>query len=280
MIEMRCEFESYQQWREWHNSNWTRKQFLTDTIIADIQAWGLIEPISNVRHHPADIVIDESRLIESITAGRLSSRKRADLLALEIALDDLPAERRDAVKILGAEGLTRLALVLRGLFPYYLSTEYLPTKAEKKKHYPIAHLDLMTPEFPRASFDIFLSAHVFEHVPQIKMAIASIAQMLKPGGFLISSFPFDPRNEQTITRAELTTGGEVVHLLEPEYHGNPVRPEEGSLVFQLPGWDILEMCGDAGLINAKMLLLASSRHGIAAIGRVGVFVLVAQKPTR
>lgn len=279
MTELRCAFTTFDQWRQWREANKTQEKKITDSIVADVRRWGLIEPVSCVYQRPQDIEIDsnESRLFVSIASGRLNSRKRADLLALEIAVASLPAPKGTNPNILGAEGLTHTARILRSTFPYYLSTEYLPTQQEKDRHYPIPHLDLMDIGFPSDSFDIFFSAHVLEHVPKISVALAEIARTLRPGGVLVSTFPFNPAIEKTVTRARLASDGGVEHLLEPEYHGNPVRPEEGSLVFQAPGWDILNVCADAGLVNPRMLLLASSRHGIAAHRSIGAFALLANK---
>lgn len=95
---------------------------------------------------------------------------------------------------------------------------------------------------------------------------------------MVSTFPFDPSRIESLTKARIKENGEIEYLMEPEYHGNPVRVSEGSLVFQLPGWDVLDMCSAAGLVNSRMLLVASSRHGIVSTGSVGIFLLFAQKP--
>jgi len=36
-------------------------------------------------------------------------------------------------------------------------------------------------------------------------------------------------------------------------------PELGSLVFTIPGWDIIPNCREAGFARAEMILLASAR---------------------
>ena len=64
--------------------------------------------------------------------------------------------------------------------------------------------------------------------------------------------------------------------MEPEYHGNPVAKSEGSLVFETPGWDILERAKRAGFRDVYMKFLVSERHGILT-DELGVFVLCASK---
>jgi hypothetical protein len=113
-------------------------------------------------------------------------------------------------------------------------------------------------------------------VPDIGGALKEIERVMTPGGYLVSTFPFDPSRESTLTKARLVDGN-IEHLMEPEYHGNPVRATEGSLVFQSPGWDIIETCESAGFAKAQLIFVASSRYGISSNGIPGVFVLVAQK---
>ncbi|WP_420010600.1 class I SAM-dependent methyltransferase [Tateyamaria sp.] len=127
-----------------------------------------------------------------------------------------------------------------------MGTEFLPSEKEKSNFFPIPHMDLCNIEFKNESFDMFMSADVLEHVPNLDLAIKNIFETLKPGGFFVSSFPFSPQRSATIVKALINENGNLEHILEPEYHGNPVDPESGSLVFSLPGWDILSNLRDIG----------------------------------
>jgi hypothetical protein len=51
--------------------------------------------------------------------------------------------------------------------------------------------------------------------------------------------------------------------MEPEYHGNPLDPQ-GSLVFSIPGWDILDAARASGFAVAEMVAMSSRRYGIVA----------------
>lgn len=77
--------------------------------------------------------------------------------------------------------------------------------------------------FPDASFDIFVTQDVLEHVFHPARALREIHRVLKPGGAHIFTAPKHRGLARTICRAELDeTSGEVRYLLEAQYHGNPV----------------------------------------------------------
>ena len=278
MVELALAFESYSSLQESLRKEGHLIRSKVRTILDDVVQNGLVEPITGTRYSGPDIKVDRDRPQVSVVAGPFNSRSRADMLAVEYGRDLLPPQRRKRMKFLGAEGITPLSMILRGLTPYYLATEYLPTQEEKKTHFPISHLDLMNIDFEPASFDMFFSAHVLEHVPDIAGAIHQIARTLAPGGVLVSTFPLDPDREHTLTKARLNAEGGIEHLEEPEYHKNPVQLHEGSLVFQLPGWDILDLCRNAGLTEAAFVMFASTAHGVLGRKNLGVFALIARKP--
>jgi hypothetical protein len=56
---------------------------------------------------------------------------------------------------------------------------------------------------------------------------------------LLFTVPFITTKEENVIRAEVGSDGEIVHLLEPEYHGDPVN-DEGCLCFYHFGWSLLE----------------------------------------
>lgn len=276
MYEMRLGFEDHAAFIKWRSSIASDARRIVDDMVAKVERDGIIEPISGRRF--TDVPVDRRRLHLSIDGGVLNCRKRVGLLAVEMAVESLRNEVRRRPKILGAEAVTYVASILRGGYPYYLGTEYLPTEEERSAEFPIPHLDLMDINLAAESFDVFFSAHVLEHVPSVETAIREVARILKPGGILVSTYPFRHDRVLTETKARLSKSGQIEHLMEPEYHGNPVRKEEGSLVFQLPGWDILEMCRRHGLTNAKLVLMASAKHGVVCEGTVGLFTLFARKP--
>jgi len=92
-------------------------------------------------------------------------------------------------------------------------------------------------------------------------------------GGLVSTFPFNPGGRETEVKARETTNG-TEFLNPPECHGDPINPK-GSLVYQIPGWDILEKMRDAGWSRVEMVMRISAEHGVIAADMPGVFALVA-----
>lgn len=279
-VEIQVDFRSLGEWKSWRAKNRDSFALWRDLIVERVRRAGVNEPISGKVHSAAEIKIDLANLYETISVGQLNSRKRAGLFALELARKSSGRERAAKAKILGAEGLTRAALIMRGAYSYYVGAEYLPTQHERQKHFPIPHLDLMNADFPSEFFDLFYSADVLDLVPDLNRALSEIYRLLNDGGVMVSTFPFNREEEETKVCAVVNIDGAIWHLTPPSYHRNPVRPEEGSLVFATPAWDILSRCRDAGFVDAKMTLYASSTYGVANSSNLGVLVLSALKAAR
>jgi len=278
VIELRRCFESNAEFETWTETQAAKIKRWQAAVVNDARRFGVFEPISNRHFAPVEIDVDLDRLIVSLSAGHLNSRKRAGLLALDAAVKSLPGRRSNSVKILAAEAVTPVASILRAEFPYLLCTEFIPEISERDAQFPVTHLDLTAIELPGNSFDVFFSAHVLEHVPEISNVLDQVHHVLSPGGLLVSTFPFHSNRAETVTKARLTTQG-VEHLAEPEYHGNPMNTESGSLVFELPGWDILDQAREVGYSKAALMVMVSSRYGVVSNDRAGVFALIAQKAT-
>lgn len=134
----------------------------------------------------------------------------------------------------------------------------------------IRHEDATALSFADRSLDLIVSTDVYEHVPDIEATLAEAARVLRPGGTLLFSVPFWDSRDTTERRAALENG-EVVELLEPQYHGNPISAG-GSLVFFDYGWDLLDMCSAAGFDDPRALAYWSSTYGYLGNGYQLVFV--------
>jgi hypothetical protein len=102
-----------------------------------------------------------------------------------------------------------------------------------------------------------------------------VARVLRPGGIFVSTFPFAFESVETVVHARLEAG-KITHLRNPQFHDDPLDAC-GALVFQVPGWDVLDLCREAGLIDARIVLHASAHHGIVADYPPGALVLSARK---
>lgn len=275
--EIREVFRSLSEWMIWIQSH----KFLRDgpyieEILGCIKQVGLIDPLTGHAFLPNEVRIVGDNLRETIRAGQLISRHRALLVELRQAgLMNAGLLGRKA-KIYAPEALTEFALYMRGRYPRFLGSEYAETEEEKASLFPIPHQDIQTLKFSDASFDLVLSNDVFEHVPDLDKALMECGRVLKPDGHLIATFPFAFNREDGIKKAILD-GNLVKYLAEPEYHGNPMNSEKGSLVFEVPGWNLVERAKRAGFSDAAYVFNSSARHGILGPDLAGMFVFCASK---
>jgi SAM-dependent methyltransferase len=267
--EISCAFASHAEWQAFSAAN----PWLIDPVYIQ-------QVVEQVRHHglrsefhgdtPAlDVEIIGDNYRETLTARGCTSRVRMvlDLLYQELG-DDLSR------RILMLEGVTPFALAVRGRWPFAVGTEYAPTAELRRAIFPIPHCDIQDCDYEAGVFDAVVSNDVLEHVPDLQAAVRETKRILKPGGVMIATFPFTFLQE-TQVKARFEAGG-IVHLMEPEYHGNPIDPEAGSLVFQVPGWDILDLCRAAGFRRAEMIFISSAARGIVGARFAGGLVLRAQ----
>ncbi|MDJ0391323.1 methyltransferase domain-containing protein [Roseomonas sp. E05] len=99
--------------------------------------------------------------------------------------------------------------------------------------------DAQNMTFPDNSFDLLITEDMLEHVPFPEKAFDEIHRVLKPGGHHIGTIPIKWHLEKSAPRAKIV-GGKVIHLEEPEYHGDPFRPE-GILAYTDFGRDMIDV---------------------------------------
>jgi len=134
---------------------------------------------------------------------------------------------------------------LSGTNPHSLVTSYYKPGA-------VLHQDMTSLTFRDNSFDLCLSFEDLEHIPDYNKAIAELYRVTRPGGHVLLSTPFILENEHTLIRATINENGEITHLLEPEYHGDPVLPQ-GILCYYHFGWDLLDSFRHAGFSSVKII---------------------------
>lgn len=249
---------------------------LLQDCIQVTQALGFLEPLTGEHIPPEAIQIQGPNYRESLIANGLLSRNRAILWLLEQLYGSLEDLRRQDVYLV--EALSGFALWMRRRLEAerLICSEYLEDAEQAFSEIP--HQDLCALTFSDASFDLVLCNELFEHVQDLDLAFREIARVLRPGGRLLSTFPLAFGQQESIKKALYNTAtGEPVLIGEAEYHGDPVRPESGSLVYRIPGWEVLDQLQAAGFADVAIHHIVSWKHGVLGSDLPGVLVVEAQR---
>lgn len=153
----------------------------------------------------------------------------------------------------------------------FLSDEFVSGQSNSAG---VRHEDATRSSFDGSSLDAILSFDVFEHVPDYLAAFREANRILRKGGTLLFTVPFLPAEQKTEVRARFDAGGNIEHLLPPQYHGDPVQPEKGVLCFYGFGWDVIDVLKSVGFSDAYTLWYGSSDYGYLGEPQM---VLIAKK---
>jgi len=264
----RSEFEKF-----WKRSGFQKnKEFYVNQALELLNQKGFWCEFNGVQFASHQIEIRGENYRETLAAGGFNSRQRAINHEVFRLIGSQP---KFDIKIFSPEAVTEFALAYRGVYPKFLGTEYSEKVEIHRRLYPIPIEDLNALSFPNAAFNLVIAGDVFEHIPDIDQGLSELSRILKEDGGLVATFPFHPFSDIGIEKARLVNDV-IQYVSEPEYHGNPLEPE-GSLVFQVPGWDILKRVKKAGFRSASMVWHYSPQLGVLSNDIVGVFVLIAQK---
>lgn len=240
------------------------------------QALGILEPFSGEHIPPEALQIQGTNYRESIIGNGLLSRNRAALKVLEQSYGSLEALAQLDVYLV--EALTGFALWLRRKLgdERLVCSEFLDD-AEVQRH-DIDHQDLCALSFADAKFDLVLCNELFEHVRDLDLAFREIARVLRPGGRLVATCPMAFGQHDSILKAQHNPrSGRTELITEAEFHGDPIRPQEGSLVYRIPGWELIDQLQAAGMAEATIHHVASWKHGVLGSDLPGVLVIEAQR---
>ena len=267
-------FRGIDDFRAWSAENsWIHECERAKEIVDHVRAHGItgawLGHVSADRVHCDDLNYRESLLVDG-----LNPRQRAVLDLLTV----LPAARNPRYTLIyAAEGVTTFAGCLSERFPKFIGSEYAPTEAEQRKIWPVQHQDLAHLTMSDASFEVIICNEVFEHLPDLHGSLRELARVLKPGGTLVATFPFLPFREKSIEKAHVQPDGTTEYFTTPEYHGNPIDPKGGSLVYRIFGWDILECALEVGFQHCEIVMISSIKAGITGADSAAIYVLLAHR---
>ena len=233
---------------------------------------GLLEPLTGLQIEPRRIEMSRDNLRESILASGCLSRHRAITRVLELLGETLASLRQQRIYVPETStGLIRW--LVRHVAPHRLEVSDYLQDAEIAAADPRRHQNLCALTYGDDSFDLVICNDVFEHVYDLPKALDEVRRVLKPGGRLLATFPMAFGQRESVVKAEFQ-GDDQPALFrgEPEYHGDPIRPTRGSLVYQIPGWDILDLAATLGFSAVGMHLISSWKYGVLGADLPGVLV--------
>lgn len=152
---------------------------------------------------------------------------------------------------------------LAARFPLLVSSEYFPGhdfgEIVETAAMPVRNEDVTRLTFDDSSFEMILCFDVLEHVPDYRAALQEFRRVLCKGGQLVLSVPFSYAQE-TLVRARINGAGNIEHLVEPCYHGDPLS-ENGVLSYYDFGMDLLDELATVGFDEGFLACYYSFQWG-------------------
>ncbi|MDC8098324.1 class I SAM-dependent methyltransferase [Chryseobacterium rhizosphaerae] len=215
------------------------------------------------------IKIRTENLREDATCKKCNSNSRKRHLTEEIlelinkknktSYNSLRKIKKDSgLKIYNVESNGALHHYLKHINNYVCSEYFGPYEMYGKEQHGILNVDLMNIPFDDNTFDLVVSTEVFEHIPNPYKAFSEVYRILKKGGAHVFTVPYYEDKENDEVRAFLDDNNEIVHLMKPEYHGDPIRSDEGILVYTVFAKEMhkkLEAIGFEVEVNKKRSII-------------------------
>ena len=201
-------------------------------------------------------------------ATHFNNRMRAACQLYDIEIEPY---YNDSIYI--TEQLTPMYSYFKEKFPNTVGSEYLGDDIAlgSINHVGLRNEDLTRLTMDNEKFDAVISFDVFEHIPNFIDAFSECYRVLKAGGRLFWTVPFIFNSRENIIRSVIKEG-ELVHILEPEYHGNPTTNSK-ILCFQHFGWAMLDDIKKVGFKDAYAVLFRSEEFGYLGFNQA-VFVAI------
>lgn len=187
----------------------------------------------------------------------LNNRTRAALHCF-----DLFADTQENDKIFIMESTTALYHYMKARYSGLVGAEYLGDSVPLGtcNSDGIRNEDARDLTFDDCSLDCVLHFDVLEHIFGYNDALLECHRVLRKGGTMMFTAPFDINSAKNIKRAEPRKDGSIHHILEPEYHGDPLS-EGGILCFWHFGWELIKNLRLAGFSDAYAAIFHSEPMG-------------------
>lgn len=238
---------------------------------------GIRDPLSDRPIPPDQLEVKGLNLRETIVTDGLNSRQRAELLVLRHLIEAGELPPLNTLRLYLSEAVTPFAKNLQALVPHIRCSEYLP-EPDHWLRGKVPNRDIRRIGLPPAALQCVICNEVLEHVEELDKALAGLAEVLNLGGYLLATVPFAYGRYENVIKARWRGEGVEPEMLgEPEWHGDPVHPQRGSLVYQIPGWELLDQLRAAGFRDAALHAVSSTTYGVLGQELPIVFVLAAKR---
>jgi SAM-dependent methyltransferase len=144
----------------------------------------------------------------------------------------------------------------------YVATHYFKDVEPGASYQGFRCEDLEAMTFPDECFDLVITQDVFEHIFDYRSGFREVMRTIRSGGAHVFTTPKYRGLSKTQDRA-IRNNGEVVHLFEPEYHGNPID-SNGSLVTVRYGDDICEIVWNETRCPTTIYVIREDKTGTIA----------------
>lgn len=245
--------------------------------LQQVLSCGIRDPLTDRAIPPEQLVVNGPNLRETLVAEGLNSRQRAQILVLRQLIERGELPGLETLRLYVTEAVTPFARYLADQVPHLRMSEYLP-EPDHWLRGKVPNRDIRRIGLPPACLQAVICNEVLEHVQDLHQALQGLAEVLNLGGMLLATLPLAYGQYASVIKARWRGEDQDPELLcEPEWHGDPVHPERGSLVYQIPGWELLDQLKAAGFRDAWLTTVSSSSYGVLGQELPMVFVLVAKR---
>ncbi|AMM51865.1 hypothetical protein TH61_12715 [Rufibacter sp. DG15C] len=212
-----------------------------------LMSLGRFYGFDNITGQDTFFEINSPNLRESVISKNSRCTNRVRQLVIALAKLNNEQETSSLEYLLQKHYLDKRILLLEShspfasIFKHYCNkynielyaTEYLSFTASSGEIInETLHVDIQNTHFPEEYFDLIVHTDVFEHVPDALLGEKEVARILKVGGAVIFTVPFDHDGSEDSLYAELKNN-EILYYKPPVYHEDPVSESGKCLVFRI-----------------------------------------------